>query len=69
LKQNVGRGHTGTLTFVEEMFSVMISQFYPCKNAEVFGHGKDTYHTEVPRYNSESQDNHTMGKKPLYVSL
>jgi hypothetical protein len=47
------------------MFSFMTLHIILATLAEYLRHEKVIYHTVVSRYTSESQDHHTMGKKPL----
>jgi len=47
---------------VEELFSLVTVQIFPCNIGRVFRYEK-TF--TIPRYISEPQDRHTMGEKPL----
>jgi hypothetical protein len=53
------------MMFLEEVFSLVTLQMYLATTAEFLRHEKDIYYTEVPRYISESQEHHTVEKKPL----
>jgi hypothetical protein len=42
-----GSGHTCVLMFMEELFSLVTLQMYPCKNGRIFETWKNNYHSEV----------------------